>query len=307
MRLYSILIPFLALVVSQQESVSGELHFKKGSPHVKLAHGGLISGTVKFSREGRPYNSFIGIQYAKVAERFAESVPLLEPTWEGVLSATAPGPMCAQPELGNSSVLLGEENCLNLNVYVPMSQTGSGGKGYPVLFWIHGGAFSYGGCLGGYSPKYFMDEDVIVVSINYRLGLFGFLSTGDNVIPGNNGLKDMVVGLKWVQENIQNFGGDPNKVTIFGESAGGSAVHYLLLSPTTKALFQQAISQSGTALTQLAFEPNPKKVAVELATHLNCQRAAAEPGGYTSEEILTCLKSLTTEELAKAQVDFKTV
>lgn len=308
MRFPSIFITFLILAAWQQESflVSGEVHFKKGAPHVKLANGGLISGIVKFSRDGRPYNTFIGIQYAKVAERFQEPVPLLEPTWEGVLSATKPGPMCAQSGFMDRSVLFGEEDCLNLNVYVPMNNTGTGKKGYPVLFWLHGGGFTYGGGLG-YSPQYFMDEDVIVITINYRLGAFGFFSTGDNAIVGNAGLKDMVVALKWVQENIQNFGGDPSKVTIFGESAGGSAVHYLLLSPTTKGLFQRAISQSGTALSSWAFDPNPKKTAIELATHLNCPTSATEPSGITSEEILTCLKGLTTEELIKAQFSFTTV
>lgn len=107
----------------------------------------------------------------------------------------------------------------------------------PVMFWIHGGGF-----LGGssntkmYSPKYLLDKNVILVSTNYRLGIFGFLSTGDWASPGNYGLKDIVLALKWVQRNIREFGGDPHRVTIFGQSAGGSAVDLLALLNSTNGI-----------------------------------------------------------------------
>ena len=103
----------------------------------------------------------------------------------------------------------------------------------PTMVWIHGGAYTYGaGSVLG--TQYFMDTDVIIVTLNYRLGAFGFLSTDDDIVAGNMGLKDMIMALKWVQKNIHFFGGDPQNVTLFGESAGGAAVHTLSISPAAR-------------------------------------------------------------------------
>ena len=108
----------------------------------------------------------------------------------------------------------------------------------PVMVWIHGGAFHVGtGDYSVYGPNYLLDKDIILVSINYRLGALGFLSTGDAVAPGNFGLKDQVVALKWVQKNIEFFGGNPNRVTIFGGSAGGSSVNFHALSNASNGNF----------------------------------------------------------------------
>lgn len=102
------------------------------------------------------------------------------------------------------------------------------------MVFIHGGEFEKGsGGSSDYGPGYLLDEDVVLVTPNYRLGVLGFLSTGDAVSPGNYGLKDMVLALKWVQKNIANFGGDPSQVTIFGQSAGAVSVELLALSNTT--------------------------------------------------------------------------
>ncbi len=153
-----------------------------------------------------------------------------------------------------------------------------------------------------YSPNFFMDQtSVILVNINYRLGVFGFLSTEDEIIPGNNGMKDIVLALKWIQTHISAFGGDPEKVTIFGESAGGAAVHYLMLSPMAKGLFHKAVSQSGSALGLWAFQPNPKENAQKLAKYAGCSSIES------SKEIVKCLRSLTTDELAMAQIKYKPV
>lgn len=117
----------------------------------------------------------------------------------------------------------------------------------PVMFYIHGGGFSLGN--GGqvlFGPEFLLEEDVILVAGNYRLGALGFLTTFTDDFPGNNGLKDQALMLQWVRENIAQFGGDPNRVTIFGESAGAGSAGYHMLSPKTKALFHGAILQSGT-------------------------------------------------------------
>lgn len=106
------------------------------------------------------------------------------------------------------------------------------------MFWIHGGYFTRGSS-NSYTAKYFLDKKIILVTINYRLGIFGFLSTGDLTAPGNFGLKDQVLALKWVQENIKSFGGDPKRVTIFGQSAGGVSVNLLALSRITHGKFSK--------------------------------------------------------------------
>nr|CAD7263059.1 unnamed protein product [Timema shepardi] len=119
----------------------------------------------------------------------------------------------------------------------------------PVMVWIHGGAFEMGsGDSDFYGPDYFLAQDVVFVSINYRLGALGFLNLDGSDVSANNGLRDQVMALTWINKNISKFGGDPDNVTIFGESAGGASVHYLLLAPSAKGLFHKAIAQSGSAL-----------------------------------------------------------
>lgn len=296
----SVIFLFFVLALTQ---VSSEVFFKKGSPHVKLNNNAVISGSMDYSREGRPFSSFMGIPYATIPSRFEESQLVAYPTWDdgSVKSFTEPGNVCSQLYFDGS--MLGKEDCLNLNIFVPMNNTGDR-RGYPVMIWIHGGGFILGNSYGN-GPKYFMDEDVIMISFNYRLGVFGFLSTGDNIVVGNNAMKDMVILLKWVQEHVSKFGGNREKVTIFGESAGSAAVHYLTLSPLTKGLFHRAISQSASGTVLLATDPDPKANAVQLATHLKCPTTAEEPSGITSEEILACLKDLPEEELNKAQFQYR--
>ena len=114
------------------------------------------------------------------------------------------------------------------------------------MVWIHGGAFESGsGTYGDYGPQYFMDLGVVVVTVNYRLGPFGFLTTATEELPGNLGLWDQAMALHWVQDNIQEFGGNPDAVTIFGQSAGAYAFTYHLFSPLTRGLFKRIIAQSG--------------------------------------------------------------
>lgn len=278
-------------------AVSGEVYFSRGLPHVKLTPKSIVSGSIKYSRDGRPYSMFSAIPYASVPKRFAESQLITEPFWDGVKPFTEPGPVCPQQEIGNhDQELIGQEDCLVLNVNVPMNNTRETG-GYPVMVFIHGGGFTYASGMI-YSGKYIMDEDVILVTLNYRLGIFGFLSTGDTVVPGNNGLKDQLTGLKWVNQNIAKFGGNPEKITIFGESAGSASVNYLLLSPLANGLFQRAISQSASTLGNYPYDPNPKKNAEKLANHLGCATTS-------SEDIVTCLSNLSTEELSRAQFAYK--
>ena len=141
-----------------------------------------------------------------------------------------------------------DEDCLHLSVYSPDIHSDTL---RPVLVWIHGGDFESGSGMHRYfGPERFMkDGDIVMVSINYRLGTLGFLSLGTEELPGNAGLWDQVEALKWIQANIDSFGGNPGNVTIMGESAGSWSVMYQLLSPKSAGLFQRVISQSGTPMS----------------------------------------------------------
>lgn len=133
------------------------------------------------------------------------------------------------------------------------------------MVWIYGGGFSVGDSNANfYGPDYLIEEGVVVVTFNYRLGMLGFLSTGDKAAPGNYGLKDQVAVLKWVQKNIEKFGGDPKCVTIFGQSAGAASVQYLVQAPVTKGLFHRAIAQSGSTLCPWALQRDPARIAFEI-------------------------------------------
>ena len=203
-----------------------------------------------------------GIPYAS-AERFA--APLPAAPWEGVLDAGAFGPIAPQVSGAQfqSADLVQDEQCHSANVWT----TGSAGA-RPVMVWIHGGAFRTG---SGASPLYDGSTlatrgDVVVITLNYRLGALGFLAhpslaTGDALV-GNWGMLDLVEALRWVQANASAFGGDPDDVTIFGESAGGTAVALLCSMPSAAALFHKAAVQSGATLT------SELSVAVALADRM---------------------------------------
>lgn len=175
--------------------------------------------------------------------------------WSGDRDATKYGAHCAQNHVFDDMVFQDSgpsEDCLFLNVYAPA--TASADTKLPVMFWIHGGGFSGG---GSNEPRHNGDflplKGVILVTINYRLGVFGFLATADlakeaDGAAGNYGLMDMISALHWVKSNIKDFGGDPANVTIFGESAGSFAVSTLMASPMAQGLFQKAIGESGAAL-----------------------------------------------------------
>ncbi|XP_068084708.1 juvenile hormone esterase isoform X2 [Anabrus simplex] len=162
------------------------------------------------------------------------------------------------------------------------------------MVWIHGGGFVFGsGNTDFHGPDYLVDEGVIVVTFNYRLGILGFLCLNDPAAPGNVGLKDQVAALRWVQKNISKFGGDPNNVTIFGESAGGGSVHFHMLSPMSKGLFSRAIAQSGSAINPWAIGKDPRERAFRVAEKL----------GYTGkhpEELVQFLQGINDMILIKA-------
>uniref|UniRef100_A0A336M9J9 Carboxylic ester hydrolase n=1 Tax=Culicoides sonorensis TaxID=179676 RepID=A0A336M9J9_CULSO len=226
---------------------------------------GPIQGLLKKSELGDNYYSFERIPYAKapIGElRFKAPVPI-DP-WNETLDASKEGPIphCAK----NHFDLPESEDCLNLNVYSknirPIND-----KKLPVIIYIYGGGFYAGSSSTKlYGPDYLMQKDVILVTFNYRLGPLGFLHFDDPSlnIPGNAGLKDQLLVLKWVQKNIEFFGGDKNNVTLIGHSAGAASVGYHMISESSKNLFHRAVLMSGNAFCSCVLMP-PNKMNLELA------------------------------------------
>lgn len=208
----------------------------------------------------------------------------------GVRDATRPGPRCIQdrgndPEFGRHT----DEDCLTLNVWTPSPSN----EKRPVMVWIHGGAFVNGsGAI--YDARWLSGRgDLVVVTLNYRLGALGFLAhpaLGPPGRVGNYGLADQQAALRWVRDNIANFGGDPAKVTIAGESAGGMAVCDHLVAPDSAKLFRAAIIQSGPCQAQ-ADLPTAEKVSRQFAAELGCNEAAGAA---------QCLRALPAGRLEKA-------
>ncbi|MDP8983268.1 MAG: carboxylesterase family protein [Acidobacteriota bacterium] len=245
-------------VVKFALAVSGLLEFstqgRADTLVVKTEQGNVHGKTINSGR----VKAFLGLPYA--APPMGEmrwKAPAPPPKWKGERDARAFGAHCAQNHVFDDMIFQDagpSEDCLFLNVYAPADATEK--SKLPVMFWIHGGGYSGG---GSNEPRHNGDflplKGVILVTINYRLGVFGLLATSDLTkegggMAGNYGLMDMVAALRWVNTNIKKFGGDPANVTIFGESAGSLAVSTLMASPMARGLFAKAIGESGSVFAE---------------------------------------------------------
>ena len=236
---------------------------------------------------GIEYRSFQGIRYAKAPiEELRFKAPEINDDPGGLVHVSAESKVICPQEIGDRSGYQVSEDCLFLNVYAPQVLDD---ETYPVMVFIHGGAFILGsGTYQDYNPEFFMEEQkVVIVTINYRLGPLGFLYLDPQEVNGNAGFYDQILALQWVQQNIASFGGDPGSVTIFGESAGSNSVAYHILSPASKGLFQRAIMESGTAI-------DPAWPVLRLDQ-------AERQGKYVLDELgcadLTCLQNESVDNL----------
>ncbi|XP_077607495.1 liver carboxylesterase 1 [Crocuta crocuta] len=278
-------------------------------PVVDTTQGKVLGKYVSLEGSTQPVAVFLGVPFARPPLgplRFAPPQPA-EP-WNFVKNTTSYPPMCSQDAVAGQMIselftnrkenipLKFSEDCLYLNIYTPADLRKK--SKLPVMVWIHGGGLLLGGSSTYSGLVLSAHENVVVVTIQYRLGIWGFFSTGDEHSLGNWGHLDQVAALRWVQENIANFGGDPGSVTIFGESAGGISVSILVLSPLAKNLFHRAISESGVVLASILVKKDMKDAAQQIAVLAGCKTT-------TSAVVVHCLRQKTEEELLEISLKMK--
>uniref|UniRef100_A0AAG5DH70 Carboxylic ester hydrolase n=1 Tax=Anopheles atroparvus TaxID=41427 RepID=A0AAG5DH70_ANOAO len=301
MAIGALIVPLLILL-SSGPVWSGELT-DENLPRVCIEDG-CMRGSWMRSVGGERFEAFFGIPFAKppIGElRFANPVP--NDRWVDELDATGriPKPPCIQVNLFIPRTgVEGKEDCLYLNVFLPKAarknranyNTTASPK-FPTVVYIHGIGF-----VGGYSspllygPEKLMDEPVILVTFDYRMSAFGFLSTGDEAASGNFGLKDQRLALRWVHRNIRAFGGDPRLVTIMGYSAGGASLQMMHLG--NEGLFQRAISLSGSALAPWNTPPSdPDQLARQQATLVGIKNAKT----ISTRKLIKALRAIDADQL----------
>lgn len=263
------------------------------------------SGPVQGVMAG-PVVAFKGIPYAAApvgALRWRPPQPVAP--WTEVRQASAFGHDCMQATGATPPANPVSEDCLYLNVWRPAAST----KGAPVMVWIHGGGYIVGGSSSAETDgTQFARQGVVLVSLNYRLGRFGFFghpalsaaAASTNEALGNYGYLDQIAALRWVRQNIAAFGGDPDNVTIFGESAGGESIHSLVTSPAAAGLFHKAINESGNGRVNQAFgrylKPRPN-APLPSAEEQGVTFARQFGIGGTDADALAALRALTAEQV----------
>ncbi|CAG9564144.1 unnamed protein product [Danaus chrysippus] len=271
-----------------------------GDVIVETTSGKVAGREVESILPNEKYYSFLGIPYAKPPTdklRFMPPVP--HPAWDDILPTKVEKKQCSQFNLPLRNLkqygYFGDENCLHLSIHTPKEPINNN-LDLPVIVFLHNDHFkmSYNGTKS-FGPDFLMKENVILVTISHRLGSLGFLAFEDKLLPGNNGIRDVVLALNWIKDNIKNFGGDPSKVTLMGHKAGAVIVDILLHSPKGKDLFSGVILQSETSFSSMYFDEHPKKRAIELSDHL-------EQKATTSESLLQRLSDVPALKLTEAEL-----
>ncbi|XP_075834054.1 pyrethroid hydrolase Ces2e-like isoform X2 [Microtus pennsylvanicus] len=278
---------------------------------IRNTHAGKVRGSLVHVRGTKVgVHRFLGIPFAKPPVgplRFAP--PEAPEPWNGVRDGTSQPAMCLQNDdimnlegLKRIKLIMPpismSEDCLYLNVYTPAHARE--GSNLPVMVWIHGGALIIGMASWYDGSKLSATEDVVVVNIQYRLGVLGFFSTGDQHARGNWGFLDQVAALRWVQQNIAHFGGNPDQVTIFGESAGGTSVSFHVVSPMSQGLFHRAIMQSGVALLPLLISNTSEIIFTTVAKLSGCATS-------NSKALVHCLRDKSEAEILAINKAFRII
>ncbi|CAO2610070.1 Acylcarnitine hydrolase [Lemmus lemmus] len=293
---------FLLLLLCQDSS--------EASP-IRNTHTGQVRGSLVQVNDAKVgVHTFLGIPFAKPPVGPLRFAPPEDPEpWSGVRDGTSHSAICLQNlEMMNSEglkdmnlpmpTLSMSEDCLYLNIYIPAHARE--GSNLPVMVWIHGGALVGGMASMTDGSTLAAIEDVVVVTIQYRLGVLGFFSTGDEHVRGNLGYVDQVAALRWVQKNIAHFGGNPDLVTIFGEYAGGTSVSSLVVSPMSKGLFHRAIMESGVTLLPGLISDTHERVYTTVAKLSGCET-------MDSEALVHCLRGKSEAEILVINKVFKTI
>ncbi|XP_012688031.1 carboxylesterase 5A-like isoform X1 [Clupea harengus] len=271
-------------------------------PVVSVRNGTLRGASMTVKGSDKQVQQYLGIPFARPPlGPLRLSAPQPAESWEGERDATQQPPMCLQdPDIVTSTakalVMVFtppgiSEDCLYVNVYTPAKPLS--GEKLPVMVWIHGGGLYMGGAFQYDGSVLAAYENIVVVAIQYRLGFLGFFSTGDEHAQGNWGFLDQIAALQWVQENIESFGGDPNSVTIAGESAGGISASLLILSPLAKGLFHRATLQSGAGTLGAYTTKTPLVYAKMVANVTECDSSS-------TEELVKCMRQKTPEDFVTA-------
>ncbi|CAJ0589173.1 unnamed protein product [Cylicocyclus nassatus] len=254
---------------------------------------GKVQGFEYKTESGNVAEVFLNIPFAlpPIADLRFEK-PKSQTPWDGIRNGTVFGPACIPivPEavLGEQSA---SEDCLTLNIIRP-KKAQQIGEGLPILFIVHGGGYQMlSAVLSGYKAlaDTYISKDIIIVTIQYRLAVYGFFSTGDERIPGNLGLYDMAEALRFVHSNAKNIGGDPSRITTWGDSAGGAASGQLILSPVSREYLAGSIESSGSPWASWTIGSNVVDRSIKLATRLGC-----------ADNVKQCLKNKSIEEIAAA-------
>ncbi|KAH8305477.1 hypothetical protein KR018_009433, partial [Drosophila ironensis] len=258
---------------------------------------GEIAGVRGFKTiANRPVNAFLGLRYGKVGSGLARFQAAQPSGYQGRIRAQAKSPNCPQfPEVDRlkEAEARGEnvDDCLTLDIYAPEFASN-----LPVLVFVHGEMLFDGGSEEA-QPDYVLEKDVLLVSINYRLAPFGFLSALSEELPGNVALSDLHLALEWLQRNLEHFGGDPGQVTLVGQAGGATLAHALSLSGRATNLFQRLILQSGTALNPYLIDERPLDTLETFSKVARCPPVANSP---SLSAFYACLGRLPTSQLASA-------
>lgn len=274
-----------------------------------LTSTGLVRGFRLPTKKG-DVNAFLGIPFAEPPVgnlRFKKPQP--KKPWDGVYEATTPPVLCAQsPVRVNKHYQITKtdrisEDCLLLNIFAPTNNDSL----HAVVLYLHGGGFSFGGLSLGLLDTSVLSAfgNVVTVAVAYRLGAFGFLNLGIDDAPGNMAFYDQLLAMEWVKKNIRSFGGDPDKITLMGQSAGSLSVGMHLISPKSKGLFKRAIMQSGNPFTKVIISDKvqARLRASTLASALGCETEGVTVNSHP-EKVVSCLRSKDVESILDATRSF---